>query len=140
MDTPSIDRQQARELGRAVATHDHEDLSADRVEELATLIESVGNALETAAVEPAATGLLGFWTGYVASDFGIDPAESGSEDTEDLFQEGFEAGTLGVDLYQALTKVKTAQETDSKPPDLQAWTGRLFELTNRHVAHLKTHQ
>ncbi|MBS3761152.1 hypothetical protein [Halodesulfurarchaeum sp.] len=140
MDTPSINREQARELGQAVAAHDHGELPADRVEELATLTESVAHALETATVEPAVAGLLGFWTGHVASDIGTDPTEPDPNATRDLFQDGFEAGTLGVDLYQTLTKVKTAQESSSETPDLQAWTNRLFELTNRHVAHLQSHQ
>lgn len=140
MDTPSIDREQARELGRSVATHDHETLSADRVEDLATLMESVAQALETDAVEPAAAGLLGFWTGHVASNREIDPGESDPTGTGHLFEDGFEAGTLGVDLYQALSKVETAHESDAESPDLEAWTDRLFELTNRHVAHLKSHQ
>lgn len=136
----SIDQEQAQELGQAVAAHDHEELPADRIEELATLTESVAQALETAAVEPAAAGLLEFWTGHVASEIGTDLTESDSNATMELFQDGFEAGTLGVDLYQALTKVTTAQESGSETPDLQAWTDRLFELTNRHVAHLQSHQ
>lgn len=140
MDTPSIDREQARALGRAVATHDHEELPSEQLDELRALTEAVAAAMETDDVELAAAGLLEFWIGHVAGDLGVTLANPDSPNAGRLFEDGFEAGTLGVDLYQALSKVETATNTESETPALGPWTERLFELTNRHVAHLESHQ
>lgn len=140
MNHDSIDRDQARTLGRAVATHSHDSLPAARVDELADLITAIKGALDDDAETHAAGGLLGFWAGHVADEIGAATTADSAADLDYLFKEGFEADTLGVDLYQALTKVQRATETDSETPDLAGWTQRLFELTNRHVAHLQSHQ
>ena len=140
MDTSSFDREQARTLGRAVATHDHEALPSEQLQELTALTEAVAGAMETDDVERAAAGLLEFWVGHVAGDLGVALANPDAPNAGGLFEDGFEAGTLGVDLYQALSKVETATNTESDTPALGPWTERLFELTNRHVAHLDGHQ
>ncbi len=136
----SIDWERAHTLGRAVGTYSHDELPAAQIDELDELTTDIDGALEGGAETQASEGLLGFWVGHVTTETGRDGETETTVAPEQLFEEGFETGTLGVDLYQALSKVVKARETDSSPPDLAAWTDRLFELTNRHVAHLQSHQ
>jgi hypothetical protein len=136
MDEPTLSVADARSLGRDVATYSHEDLPADRIEELSSLTEDLSTTVETDPLT-AADALLSFWAGHASVEIGTEHA--GREDREALFEEAFDSGAVGVDLYQALQKTAAAARTDGEQPELAGWTERLFELTNRHVAHLQTH-
>ncbi|MFB6086805.1 MAG: hypothetical protein ABEJ84_08410 [Halodesulfurarchaeum sp.] len=140
MATDAIDDELARALGATVGTHSHEDLPASRIDELDELTTAVAEALEDDSHSQGATLLLEFWTGHVAQQVGVESTPDVGGTGTDLFEEGFEAGAIGVDLYQALSKVATALQSDGTSPDLAGWTERLFELTTRHVAHLESHQ
>jgi len=139
MDDSSIDLEKARGLGYDVATVSHDALPADRIEEIAALTEDITASFETDSTEAAAEGLLNFWTGHVAGNLKSDGEPADFEPTEQFFENGFKSGNLGVDLYQALDKTTKATRGGSDTPDLSGWTERLLELTNRHVAHLKSH-
>ena len=140
MTTEAIDDELARTLGAAVASHSHEELPAARIDELDELTTAVAEALEDEDPSKAAGLLLGFWTGHVSRELGLESTPDSRDAVAERFEEGFDAGTLGVDLYQALSKVAVAAENGESTPDLGGWTDRLFELTNRHVAHLESHQ
>jgi hypothetical protein len=136
MDQDATNPERTRRLGGAVAEHAHEDLPSARVEELATTHRRIQTAIEEGEVDRAAAALLGFWAGHVAGE--LDRTDE--DPSESLFEAGFHAGALGVDLYQALAKVTEARKANAETPDLGAWTDRLVELTTRHVAHLESHQ
>lgn len=140
MATDAIDDELARTLGAAVAAHSHEDLPAGRVKELGELTTVVEKALETDSHAEGAALLLEFWTGHVARELDFESPPEAPDAAADVVEDGFEAGALGVDLYQALSKVATARERSTSTPELDGWTERLFELTNRHVGHLESHQ
>jgi hypothetical protein len=136
MDEPTLSVADARALGRDVATYSHEELPEDRLDELATFTDDLSEAVDADALS-AADALLAFWAGHASVEVGAELA--GRDDREALFEEAFESGSLGVDLFQALQKTAEAARTDGEQPELAGWTERLFELTNRHVAHLQTH-
>lgn len=140
MATDAIDDELARSLGAAVASHSHEDLPAGRIEELGDLTRAVEEALEANSHAEGAALLLGFWTGHVAQELDLESVPGSPDAATEVLEDGFEAGAIGVDLYQALSKVATARDSSASTPDLNGWTDRLFELTNRHVAHLESHQ
>ncbi|AOW80453.1 hypothetical protein HTSR_1276 [Halodesulfurarchaeum formicicum] len=139
MDEPQIDRPATRDLGRAIAAKSHDDLAEDTVDAVLTLTDGVKKALESGAPPTAADGLLAFWAGHVGAKLGIEEAELDETPTAEHFDRAFQADALGVDLYQALSKVAAAR-TEDADFDLEGWTQRLLELTNRHVAHLESHQ
>lgn len=134
---PSLDVERARELGATVGSGSHDDLTEDQLEALEALFDEVDAALEN-DVSTAATTLLAFWGGHVAADAELTVDGTTAAALEPVFDEGFHADVLGVDLYQALEKTATAVQTDAGP-DLDGWASRLAELTNRHVAHLLAH-
>lgn len=137
MHTEIPDSGTVRTLGSAIATEDHESLSEDRIAELGELTDGVKIALDEDHVAPASQALLSFWSGYLSASLAVDSSEMS---IATLIEDGFEAGAIGVDLYQALDKLESAGGTDEPAPDRKGWAERLFELTNRHVAHLKSHQ
>ncbi|MGM0372254.1 MAG: hypothetical protein ACQEQJ_07100 [Halobacteriota archaeon] len=139
MDESQIDRPATRNLGRAIATKSHDDLPEETIEAVLTLTDTVQDVLESGATSTAADGLLAFWAGHVGAKLGVDEEDLAETPHADHFDRAFQADALGVDLYQALSKV-TAARTDDADFDLEAWTERLLELTNRHVAHLESHQ
>ena len=134
---PSLDVEQARELGATVGSGSHDDLTDDQLDALESLFEAVETALET-DTSAAGTTLLAFWGGHVAADADLALDGTAAADLEPVFEDGFQAGVLGVDLYQALQMTaKAVQGGDG--PALDGWAGRLAELSNRHVAHLLAH-
>mgnify|MGYP006274399819 CR=1 FL=1 len=136
MDEIAIGSERARELGRTVARHSHDDLETATIEDVLALTESVEAALEAGATETAADRLLDFWGGQVGTKLGLDEEALTPAQLPEHFERAFQADALGVDLYQALSKTATAPENDF---DHHGWTERLLELTNRHVAHLESH-
>ncbi|MFW6458748.1 MAG: hypothetical protein ACOCY6_04980 [Halodesulfurarchaeum sp.] len=134
--TDSVDGSLARNIGQAVGSHDHDELSSSRIEEVIDVLETVETHRDSGDIEAAAKGLIAFWEGH---RYGELPSKPKVDDPAILFEEAFQSGELGVDLYQALRKTIEALE-GNEPFDLAGWTDRLLELTNRHVAHLRAHQ
>lgn len=134
----SMDEHRSRELGTAVGSRDHDDLTDDQLEALETLLGTVEATLEE---EPsvAARTLLAFWGGHVAADTDLSAPSIDPGDLASTFEAGFHADAVGVDLFQALSKTASAVQTEDPHPDLGGWTNRLAELTSGYVAHLQTH-
>ena len=134
----SLAVEDARKLGAAVGSSSHDELTETQLEALNSFLEDVERALPERETT-AATALLGFWGGHVAADAELQLAGTEAAALEEVFEEGFQQGALGVDLYQALSKTATAVQSDGDEPNLEGWIARLEELTNRHVAHLLAH-
>ncbi len=131
------DTETVRTLGSAVATQDHDSLEDTQLEALTELTDEIEKALDDGAATSAADALLAFWVGHLGASLAVD---SNATPTQTLIEDGFAADTIGVDLYQALDKLASATDSDGETPDQEGWARRLAELTNRHVAHLKSHQ
>jgi hypothetical protein len=134
MASPDVD--DARRLGAAVGSSDHDDLTDGQLDALDSLLDDVDTSLPEQATA-AASALLGFWGGHVAANAELQLAGTEPAALDDIFETGFQEGALGVDLYQALSKTAAAVQGDG--PSLDGWVERLEELTNRHVAHLLAH-
>lgn len=127
---------------RHLATTPHGELDEDAVAALDEVVAAARRAADDGADERAADLLLAFWDAYVAAGL-ADAKHSRAADSDastptERLSRGFAGELVGVDLYQALARLR-AVRTGDDTGSLAGWTRRVATLTTAFRDHLRGH-
>ena len=131
-------------VGKRIGDTDHDNLSAQDVETVNRLLRDVAEALDADEYADSAETLLAFWDGYLECKLEVDSEwdVAVAESRIDRFEQAFDEGLLGVDLYEALETLAIVSDIPDESGDserVRGWTRRVLKLTSDFQTHLEGH-
>lgn len=122
----------AFQAGLTVGERSHSELSSGDIDAVTATVDAIETALERRRHRHAADLALVYWDGYVTG--GLDAPGT---DADERLEQAFDAGLLGMDLYQRLRGLRRAL-ADDRP--LEKWVERVLDVTRDERGHLETHR